>query len=128
MNALKDSLSAIDNMFQDLFLEQSAHLPKEVREQLERAQRMVVAARNVTTNKPANDAQVQLESLELDALVKRLSTPEKHMIRHLAERKSVNTLLLGYGANRLIELGLVLKNGLQACLSDKGLKLNTLMR
>jgi hypothetical protein len=37
-------------------------------------------------------------------------------------------VLLGYGANRLIELGLVIKTGLQACLSDKGSKLNLLMR
>lgn len=130
MNALKDSLSAIDNMFEDLFLEhgQSDQLPKDVLEQLERAQRMVATARTLASRKPANDTQVQLESLELDALVKRLSSPEKHMIRHLADRKSVSTVLLGYGANRLIELGLVIKTGLQACLSDKGSKLNLLMR
>lgn len=126
MHALKDSLSAIEAMFQDILDPRGdgqSTISASVREQLERAQRLVTGVRTQPT-RIANEPQQLIERMEASDLAKRLSNPEKHIIRQVKLRNTMNPVVLGSGAERLYKFGLLLKEGAVVRLSDKGVAVN----
>lgn len=129
MHALKDSLSAIETMFQDILetADGAVQIPADVREQLERAQRLVNGIRTKSVTQPANDPQQLVEQMEVADLAKRLSNPEKHIIRQAKLRGMINPVVLGTGAERLYKFGLMIQDGASARLSDKGSAVEALM-
>jgi hypothetical protein len=129
MHALKDSLSAIEIMFQDILDEHGGtkQLSPDVLEQLQRAQRLVNGIRTQAGTPPANDPQQLVEQMELSDLAKRLNSPEKHIIRQAKLRGTINPVVLGTGAERLYKFGLLIQDGASVRLSDKGLAVEALV-
>lgn len=129
MHALKDSLSAIEIMFQDILDEHggSKQMSPDVIEQLQRAQRLVNGIRTQAGTPPANDPQQLVEQLEVADLSKRLNSPEKHIIRQAKLRGTINPVVLGMGAERLYKFGLLIQDGSSVRLSDKGLAVEAMI-
>lgn len=128
MHALKDSLFAIETMFEDIFDVHGGaeQMPFSVREQLESALRLVNGIRTQAATPTANDPQQLVEQLEVADLAKRLTNPEKHIIRQAKLRGSINPVVLGVSAERLYKFGLLTQDGASVRLSDKGASVDAL--
>lgn len=129
MHALKDSLSAIETMFQDVISEHGGteQMSPKVREQLEAAQRLVTGIRTQAVV-PAVDPQKLVERLDAEDLAKKLSYPEKHIMRLMKDRGAVSTVVLGSGADRLYRFGILSKEGSQARLTEKGMRVMAILQ
>lgn len=125
--ALKDSLNALDDVFQDFI---DAHLGDsaindELKRHIEAAHRHIEAAKALRVRMAIMAAaQSLVPADELAAITISFTQQEKWLVRTLANRKQMSESLLGSESSRLLDLNLIQFDGGQARLTEKGIALN----
>lgn len=128
-SAIKDSLSALDDMLHDFFVEHEGNdkLTENLRALVETAQRNIATAKFSLYRQAVNDA-ASNKPLDVTEVSKKLSAQERWMIRHIDMRENFNASLLGVSASRLEDLGLILITEGVASLTELGAHLNDLWK
>lgn len=127
--ALKESLTALDDMLHDFFVEHEGNekLTDNLRDLVETAQRNITTAKGALYRQAVNDALPE-PTVDVTEVSKMLSVQERWMIRHVGTRQNFSASLLGVNASRLIDLGLLEVSGEHASLTDLGTALNNLWK
>lgn len=123
--ALKDSLTALDDMLHDFFVEHAGNedLTENLRELVETAQRNITTAKNIRSRQAMNDALAQYP-VDISEVSSKLSVQERWMLRHIGLRSSCDASLLGVNASHMVELGLIRIDEASASLTELGTILN----
>lgn len=127
--AIKDSLTALDDMLHDFFVEHDGNdkLTDNLRALVETAQRNISTAKFALYRQAVNDAMAK-QPLDIEEISKKLSVQERWMIRHVGMRDNCDATLLGVHAARMTELGLISSEDGTARLTELGAILNDLWK